>query len=59
MLLWRLFRQSRAFVQGHVICFAALDLVLRNLWASVVRIAFVVHVSCVNADDCAADVTRL
>ena len=47
--------QRGAFVQGDVVCFIALDLVLRLILARVMNIAFIVYVFGVDLYDRAAD----
>ena len=51
--------QRGAFVHRDVVGLIALDLILRLIFASVVRVPFVVDVSGVHLDNRPADVTRL
>ena len=48
--------QCCAFVHGDVVCFVALDLVLRVVGGGVMGVALVVRVSGVDFDDVAGDV---
>src|SRR5689334_15416427 len=47
-----------AFVQGDVLGFIALDLVLRFILAGVVRVAFIIHVFGVHPHNAASDPPR-